>query len=131
MLTNAGKDFIAAQVGGAGGTATATYIGLTANATAPAASDTTLATGGGAEIATGGLTRALGTYAHSGGTAVYTISKTFTTTGSDSLPVTIAKVGLFTAVSAGTMVFETALSPTATLSASGDTLTITQTVTLS
>ena len=131
MLTNAGKDFISAQVGGAGGTATAAYIGLTANATTPALTDTTLATGGGAEIATGGLARGLGTYAHSAGASTYTITRVFTTTGSDSLPVTVAKVGLFTAASAGTMVFETALSPTATLSASGDTLTITQTVTLS
>jgi hypothetical protein len=129
MLTNAGKDFIAAQVGGAGGTATAAYIALTANSTTPAAGNTTL-TG---EIATagGGLIRALGTYAHTAGTSTYTISKTFTTNGSDSLPVTIAKAGLFTASSSGTMAFETLLSATATLSASGDTLTITQTVTLS
>jgi len=129
MLTNAGRDFIAAQVGGAGGTATAAYMALTANSTTPAASDTSL-TG---EIATasGGLIRAVGTYAHTAGTATYTISKTFTANSNDSLPVTVAKVGLLTASSSGTLVFETALSPTATLSASGDTLTITQTVTLS
>ena len=129
MLTNAGKDFIAAQVGGAGGTATAAYIALTANSTAPAVGDTSL-TG---EIATasGGLIRAVGTYAHTAGTSTYTITKTFTANGSDSLPVTVAKVGLLTASSSGTLVFSTALSPTATVSASGDTLTITQTVTLS
>lgn len=129
MLTNAGKDFIAAQIGGAGGTATAAYLALTANATAPAAGDTTLT----AEIVTagGGLLRAIGTYAHTAGTSTYTITKTFTANGSDSLPVTVAKVGLLTASSSGTLVFETALSPTATLSASGDTLTITQTVTFS
>lgn len=129
MLTNAGKDFIAAQIGGAGGTATAAYLALTANSTAPAVGDTSLT----AEIATasGGLVRALGTYAHTGGTSTYTISKTFTANGSDSLPVTVAKVGLLTAASSGTLVFATALSPTATLSAVGDTLTITQTVTLS
>ena len=129
MLTNGGKDFIAAQVGGAGGTATAAYIALTANSTAPAAGDTTLA--GEIVTASGGLIRALGTYAHTGGTSTYTVSKTFTTNANDTLPVTVAKVGLFTASSSGTMVFETALSPTATLSAVGDTLTITQTVTLS
>jgi hypothetical protein len=129
VLTNAGKDFIAAQIGGAGGTATAAYLALTANATAPAAGDTTLT----AEIVTagGGLLRAIGTYAHTAGTSTYTITKTFTANGSDSLPVTVAKVGLLTASSSGTLVFETALSPTATLSASGDTLTITQTVTFS
>lgn len=129
MLTNAGKDFVAAQVGGAGGTNTAKYIALTANSTAPAAGDTTL-TG---EIVTGGggLLRAVGSYAHTGGTSTYTMSKTFTTNGSDSLPVTVAKVGVFDASSAGNMVFETLLGTTATLSAVGDTLTVTQTVTLS
>jgi len=129
MLTNAGKDFISAQVGGAGGTATAAYIALTANSTTPATSDTTLT--GEITTAGGGLIRALGTYAHTAGTSTYTITKTFTVNGSDSLPVTVAKVGLLTASSSGTLVFSTLLSPTATLSASGDTLTITQTVTLS
>jgi hypothetical protein len=129
MITNAGKDFVAAQIAGAGGTATAQYLALTANTTTPAPADTTL-TG---EIATasGGLVRALATYAHTTGTSVLTLTKTFTANGSDSLPVTVAKIGLFTASSAGTMVYETALSPTATLSASGDTLTITHTITLS
>ncbi len=129
MLTNAGKDFVAAQVGGAGGTAVAKYIALTANSSAAVATDTTL-TG---EIVTagGGLLRASGTYAHTGGTATYTMSKTFTTNGSDSLPVTVAKIGVFDASSSGNMVFETLLSTTATLSAVGDTLTVTQTVTLS
>jgi len=129
MLTNAGKDFISAQVGGAGGTATAAYIALTANSTTPATSDTTLT--GEITTAGGGLIRALGTYAHTAGTSTYTITKTFTVNGSDSLPVTVAKVGLLTASSSGTLVFSTLLSSTATLSASGDTLTITQTVTLS
>jgi carbon monoxide dehydrogenase subunit G len=129
MLTNAGKDFISAQVGGAGGTATAAYVALTANSTTPAVGDTTLT--GEITTASGGLIRALGTYAHTAGTSTYTITKTFTVNGSDSLPVTVAKVGLLTASSSGTLVFSTLLSPTATLSASGDTLTITQTVTLS
>ena len=131
MLTNAGKDHIAKQVAGAASTSTvAVYVALTANSSAAAATDTTL-TG---EIVTagGGLLRALGTYAHTTSTSVYTITKTFTTNGSDSLPVTIAKVGIFdTATSGGALVFETLLGTTATLSASGDTLTITQTVTLS
>lgn len=129
MLTNGGKDFVSAQVGGAGGTATAAYLALTANSTAPAATDTTLA--GEITTAGGGLVRALATYAHTNGTSTYTLTKAFTANGSDSLPVTIAKVGVFTASSGGTLVFETALSPTATLSVSGDSLTITQTITLS
>lgn len=77
------------------GGAPAWYIALTANSTAPAAGDTTLAS----EITTagGGLVRKLATYAHTAGASSYTL-------------------------------FETLVSPTATLSASGDQLTITQTV---
>lgn len=130
MLTNAGRDFIAKQMAGAASaTAVAKWVALTANATAPGAGDTTLT----AEIATGGggLIRQAGVYAHTGGTATYTITTTFTANGSDSLPVTIAKRGLFDASSAGNMVYETLLSATATLSASGDSLTLTDTVTIS
>ncbi len=109
--------------------AAATYIALTANSTSPSAGDTTLT----AEIATGGggLIRAVGTYAHTTGAATYTLTKTFTANGSDSLPVTVAKVGVFNASSSGTLVFESLLSPTATFSASGDNTTITVTVTVS
>jgi hypothetical protein len=131
VLTNAGKDMIASAIGDRSGSraAVADYIALTANATAPSASDTTLT----AEIATGGggLIRATATYAHTGSTATYTLTKVFTANGSDSLPVTIAKVGIFNASSSGALVWETLLGTTATLSASGDSLTITETVTLS
>jgi hypothetical protein len=129
LFTNAGRDVVAAQVSGAGGTAVLKYMALTANATSPAAGDTTLT----AEITTGGggLVRAVAAYAHTGGTATYTLSKTFTTNGSDTLPVTIAKIGIFDASSSGNMGFETLLSATATLSASGDALTVTDTITLS
>jgi hypothetical protein len=131
MLTNAGKDAIASMVGDRSGSraAVADYLALTANVTAPSATDTTLT----AEIATagGGLIRASATYAHTGGTAAYTLVKVFTANGSDALPVTIGKVGVFNASSAGAMVWETLLGTTATLSASGDALTITETVTLS
>lgn len=129
LLTNAGHDFAAKQLSGAASaTNVAKYIALTANTGDPGATDTTL-TG---EIATasGGLVRATGTYAHTTGTNTFTISNTFTANGNDSLPVTIAKLGLFdTAVTGGALVFETLLSTTATLSASGDTLAITWTIT--
>jgi len=130
LLTNAGKDMIAAQISGsASATAVAKWVALTANTTSPAAGDTTLT----AEITTagGGLVRKAGTYAHTGGTSTYTITTVFTANGSDSLPVTIGKRGVFDASSAGNMVYETLVSPTATLSASGDQLTLTDTVTLS
>jgi hypothetical protein len=130
MLTNAGKDVVAAQVSGAASaTAVAKYMALTANATAPAAGDTTLT----AEITTagGGLLRTAATYAHTTGTATYTLTKTFTANGSDALPVTIAKIGVLDATSAGNLVYETLLSSTATLSVSGDNVTITDTITIS
>lgn len=133
LRTNAGADHQARVMAdtastGTGSYAAANYIAVTANTTAPAAGDTTL-TG---EIATagGGLLRAQAVYAHTNGTSTYTLTKTFTANGSDSLPVTLGKIGVFNASSAGSMVFTTLISPTATLSASGDAVTITETVTM-
>ncbi len=131
MLTNAGRDMVASAVGDRSGSraAAADYIALTANNSAPNASDTSLT----AEIATasGGLIRAQATYAHTGGAATLTLTKTFTANGNDILPKTIAKVGIFNASSSGTLAWETLLSSTATLSAVGDALTVTETITLS
>lgn len=130
MLTNAGKDMIAAQVAGAASaTAVAKWMAVTANSTAPAAGNTTLA--GEITTAGGGLVRKVATYAHTTGTSTYTLTATFTANGSDVLPVTLAKRGVLDAASAGNLVFETLLSATATLTASGDAVTITDTVTLS
>src|ERR1044072_559745 len=131
MLPNAGRDFVASALGDRSGSraAVADYIALTANSASPAAGDTTLA----GEITTGGggLVRAQATYAHTNGQATYTLTKTFTANGSDSLPVTIAKVGIFNASSSGTPAWETLPSAPATLSATGDALTCTETITLS
>ena len=136
MLTNAGKDFISAQVANCGGSPSASkaakYIALTANSTAPAAGDTALT--GEITTAGGGLLRAAATtLTHTAGTSTYQIAQTFTANGSDSLPVTVAKIGVFndTSANSGVLVYETLLGTTATLSASGDQLTVTQTVTIS
>lgn len=129
LKTNAGNDFQYNQMAGsASATAVAKFVGLTANTTAPAAGDTTLT----AEITTagGGLIRKAGTPAHTTSAASYTITTTFTANGSDTLPVTIGKRGIFDAVTAGNLVFEALVSPTATLSASGDILTLTDTITM-
>ncbi len=102
------------------------YIGLTTDAAAAAAGDTTLAS----EITTGGVARALGTYAHTGGTSTLTLSKTFAVTGSFTA---IHKGGLFTAsntTAGGIMVFETVLNADATV-VNGDSLAVTWTITLS
>ena len=60
------------------------------------------------------------------------MANTWTVNGSDSIPVTIYRMGLFTGMvvaSTITMMFETSLNASATLSAIGDTLTVTDTVT--
>lgn len=131
MLTTAGKDFAAGALGDRSGSrpAAADYLALTANSTTPALGDTTLT----AEIATagGGLIRGTATYAHTTSTSTYTLTKTFTANGNDSLPITIAKVGVFNAASSGILVWSTLLGTTATISASGDALTVTETITIS
>lgn len=131
MMTTAGRDMVAGALGDSSGSrpAAATFLAVTANSTAPAAGDTTL-TG---EITTsgGGLVRGTASYAHTTGAATYTLTRTLTANGSDSLPVVVAKVGVFNASSSGTLVFESLLSPTATFSAAGDNTTITVTVTVS
>ena len=129
LLTNAGLDHFSAQAAGAASaTAVAKWIALTANATAASVSDTTLT----AEITTGGggLVRGAALYAHTAAASTYTLTLTFTANGSDSLPVTIAKLGNFNAASAGGLVFETVLGTTATLSVSGDSLAVTWTITV-
>jgi hypothetical protein len=87
----------------------------------------------------GGLRRQMAAWAHTNGTATYTVAKTYTANGSDTLPQTIAKVGLFqhgvtaapTTTTSGMMLFNTNLASTATLSAVGDNVAITDTVTAS
>lgn len=104
------------------------WMALTANTAAPVSTDTTLA--GEITTAGGGLVRKVATYAHTTGAASYTLTGSYTANGSDALPVTVAKIGLFNSSAGGRMPFETLLSATATLSASGDQLTVTETVSL-
>lgn len=107
------------------------YMGLTATATAFNATDTTLA--GEITTASGGLIRKICPVAHTTGTNTTTLTPVFTANGSDSLPVTIAAIGTMNCLTGTTCVmpYHTVLGSTATLTASGDNLTITQTITLS
>jgi hypothetical protein len=128
LVTNAGGDWAASVMGNtAAPPATATYIAVSNDATAPATSDTALA----AEITTNGLARAQATYSHTTGTSSYTEEITFTATGTQSAQ----KAGMFNASTGGTLVFENVF-PSLTLrpggaegaggngGATGDTLTI-------
>ena len=80
------------------------------------------------EITTGGCSRALATYAHTLASATYTLQKAFSVTA--SFPA-IHKMGIFPFSGAnGTLMFESVLNADATV-VSGDSLTVTDTVTAS
>jgi hypothetical protein len=107
-------------------TGLARFMGLTTDSGAASASDTVLAS----EITNNGASRALATYAHTGGTATFTLQKAYSITGTITA---IHKMGLFTAANttaAGILYFESVLNADATV-VNGDTLTVTDTVTLS
>lgn len=128
LLVNAGRDALHNQhLSTSAPPATFNYMCLSANATAASAASTTLP----GEIVTagGGLLRAQATFAHTVGTNTSTLSKTFTGNGSDSYPVTVAKIGVLNAASVGTLGYETLLGTSATLSLSGDNVAITHTIT--
>jgi hypothetical protein len=124
-ITNAGKDFISAQIGSnTTGSNGANYIALSTTAFSSDPTATTLAgelSGGAAN----GLARAQGTYSHTNGQASYTVSKTFTATGTLN---NVQSAGLFNAASTGTMMARNGF--TAVSLANGDQLTITWTITL-
>lgn len=126
MRTDSGRDFQARVMGdtastGTGAYAPACWIGVSANANAPANADTTLP----GEIVAGSLARAQATYAHTTGSSSYTLTKTFT---SDQT-IVLAKIGIFNAPTGGTLVFETLMNATASL-VSGDQCQVTETVSL-
>jgi hypothetical protein len=113
------------------GNVPASYMGLTATATAPGATDTTL-TGELNAAGAAGLNRQLGTYAHTLAGATTTLTKTYTTAAADTIPVTIAQMAVFqgVVVASSRMVFRTLLNATAAMSAIGDQLALTHTTTL-
>ena len=104
------------------------FMGLTANASAVGSGDTTLPS----EITTvgGGLIRKLATITRSAGASTGTVAATFTSNGTDSLPVTVAKMGISPSIkSTVNNLLQTLLNATATLTTSGDAVTVTDTIT--
>jgi len=122
LITNAGRDYLHSQgYNTSGGAANGfCYVGLSNDTVTETVASTTLSN----EIATNGLARAVGTYAHTGGTNTTTIDKTFTASGTQSAQ----KAALFTAVSAGTMNHVLGFTQRALIL--GDTLQVTFTITL-
>ena len=102
----------------------AMYLAVTTDATGPSSADTTLAS----ELTGSGFTRALGTWAHTAAASTYTLTHTWTATGT----ATINKEAVFGAVNTtagGVMPFESA-EPTPPAMISGDTLAQTVTITI-
>lgn len=119
------------------------YMGISVATRAFNAADTVLTNDGSTVselwFSGGGLRRRAAAYAHTSGTATYTVQFTYTANGSDTLPQTVAKIGLFanyvnaavTTSNSGILLFQTLLSSTATLAAVNDNVQITDTVTIS
>lgn len=81
----------------------------------------------------GGLIRAICTYAHSASATTYTLTNTWTANGTDSLPVTVYRSATFISIVsgwAGSMMTEDTLNASATITTSGDQLTLTFTATV-
>lgn len=111
---------------GAGGVNSIRFMALTTNASGASASNTTLAS----EITTANCGRALATYAHTFGNATLTLQKAFSPNGTLTAIHRMGLFGCLTSAGADPMFFETVLNVDATV-ASGDTLTVTDTITLS
>ena len=128
MRTAAGRTFQARVMGdsastGTGLYASARFMAVTENATAPADGDTAL-TG---ELTGFGFARVAAAFAHTTGSSTYT--HTATLTSSDAATRTLQKLGVFNAATVGTLVFSTAIPSPPTL-VSGDAVTFTSTVSL-
>lgn len=122
LITNAGRDFLHQQgyaTSGLGANGL-NYIALSNDTVTETSSSTTLSN----EITLNGLGRAQGTVAHTAGTNTTTVAFTFTATGAQAAQ----KAALFTASSSGTM--NHVLGFTQRSLQSGDTLTVTFTITL-
>lgn len=125
LFTNAGRDLAHNQmyINTSAGTRGAGFVAVSAETTAPAAGDTTLA----GEIATGGLTRAdATTKTHSAGTNTSIVEHTFTASGAHTA---VHKSGIFNASSGVTLAHAANFSSDVTL-AINDQLKVTWTLTL-
>jgi hypothetical protein len=112
------------------GAAPAMFMAITTDAAAASATDTVLASEG--STAGSGMLRKPGTYAHTTSATSYTMAVTYTYTGTDNGTTRVfAKIGMFNSVVpvTGIMQFETLMNFTASLSITGDAVTVTQTVT--
>ena len=128
-FTGSNATFIIAD----GGMVATWFVGLTSTNITPAHGDHTMS--GEITTAGGGLIRKIAPYAQTSGVATrsFTLTPVFTANGSDTLAVTVYAIGVFASMvssfggAGGPMKFETSLNASATLTTSGDQLTVTET----
>lgn len=112
------------------GSAPNMFVGISTSTAAVGSGDTTLV----GELATGALIRKIGTLTHTAGTNSGTVSAVFTANGTEtnlSNGITVGKMGISSSISSSQPnLFQSLLSATATLNASGDQLTVTDTISL-
>lgn len=124
LRTKAGRDWQAKVMADTASTGTGTYhaanyLGVTEDDTDPDDDNTSLA----GEISSGTLTRGQATFAHTTGASSYTLTRTLTSDDN----YTLRKLGVFTLVSGGVIVFESRLNEIAVM-APGDQIQLTSTV---
>ncbi len=111
------------------GQAPSMFMGISTNASAVGSGDTTLV--GEITTAGGGLIRKIGTLAHTASASTGTVAATFTANGTDSLPAVVHKMGISNSLlSTVNNLLQTVLNADATMTVSGDQLTVTDTITL-
>lgn len=112
------------------GAAAAIFMAITTDSGAPVATDTVLTSEG--STAGSGMLRKAAAFAHTTSATNYTMTVTFTYTSTDNGTTRVyAKIGMFDTLTpvSGIMQFESLLNFTASLSITGDAVTVTQTVT--
>ena len=116
-----------------GGSTSAWFVGMTTTNITPAHGDTSMS--GEYTTASGGYIRKIAPFSLTSGTSPgsFTLTPVYTGNGSDTYPQTFYAIGVFNSMVSGdtvsTMMFETSLNASATVAASGDQVTVTETVT--
>lgn len=121
-----GSPVISSAFSIASGTTPAAWIAVSADIAEVKPENETLK--GEIKTSEGGLIRALAAFKYIGGKE-YEVKATFTANAHDTVPVILAKIGIFNAQNGGTLMFESLLTATARIEASGDAVTITDIIT--
>ncbi len=121
VLTVIGRDYIIQQISGSASTTVAKYISVSADDASGMTSASTIITN---EVDANGVTRAMGTYAHTASTATWTVSKAFSITGTQTDQLYGLNFGATKQCDNNLLCYDTS---SAKITITGDTLTVTWT----